>query len=197
MLRLSRSILERFVPLVAGSERKLEFNDASRAGESDREADSNASARANVLLSALRRSAATDFPPRRTGIPVRPRALAVGSARAAPVVVLGPDKDCLSPESLDEEGTADTFFSWLAFSSFAAFSSFSKAFTFSKAAARKDAVLSAPGTAVLVLGPAVGLSPDWTLLGTVLAAVLEDAEGGFNRDGVLFIMFNLAQNSER
>jgi hypothetical protein len=186
----------RCAPLAGGSERKLESETASRVGECDRGVrglDSNASARANVLLSALSRSAATDFPPRRTGIPVRPSAVAVGSALAAPVV-LDPDRDCLSPDSLDADDTADAFFSWLAFSSFAAFSSLSKAFTFSEAAARRDAVLSVPDIPDLLLAPkeVCGLSPDWTLgvAVAVLAAVLEDADGGFNRDDVLFI-FNL------
>jgi hypothetical protein len=132
-----------------------------------------------------------DFPPIKTGIPVRPRALAVGRARVVPAV-LDPDRDCLSPETLDEEGTAYAFFFRPTFSIFAASSSLSKAFTFSEPAARKDAVLSAPRrTAGLVLDPSTSgcgpVSQLGVIFGVVLAAELEDADGGFIREGVLFM----------
>ncbi len=52
-----------------------------------------------VLLVVLNRAVATDFPPRKTGIPVRLRDVAVGSVLAAPVVLK--DEGFFTADSLD------------------------------------------------------------------------------------------------
>jgi hypothetical protein len=157
-----------------GSEIKLEFEDTE-------------SSLADELFSVLSLNAATDFPPRRVGTPVLPKALVpaarVAEAAVPPVAAIGG----LIPESLDVVEAPDARFSCC--SAFAAFSSRSRAFTFSNAAARKEAIFSVVS---VDLAPAAGCSFEVTpaagcslevVVFAPAAATDAAAVGGFNFDG--------------
>ena len=133
-------------PRVGGPETELEPTD----GVEERVVDSNSLVTEPLIM--LSRADATDFPPLRTGIPVRPSDAAVGSVLAVPVVF--DEEGFLTAEILDGAAVAGVLLSWTNGTSFVAFSSFSKDLTFSSAAVRNDAILSCLWTTDrLGLGP--------------------------------------------
>jgi hypothetical protein len=153
------------------------------SGVDDRVLDSDVLVIAPPVM--LNRAVATDFPPRRTGIPVRD--MAVVSVPAAAVVF---DEEGFLADNLDGVVVDVVLLFWINWISFAAFSSFSKVLTFSSAAARKVAILSCFWTTSLFgFGPAeIGaLSPDWFLEFVGLNAEEQGTEGGFNLDDEEFM----------